>query len=174
MPHLSHRLTVAPSRPIVKSMLNQPDSAKVFEALGESTRRAIIDRLSRGPTSVSALAEPLGVTLAAVLQHVQVVKGGVALLEAALHAGLQHPVAVLLGEEHAGRLHLGAAVTEVAEHRGVDDGVAGQRIPLEGVREPLDGRDLAVAALEAVSLAASVLGEAPVAAALDLHALDVH
>src|SRR5680860_495927 len=74
MPHLSHRLTVAPSRPIVKSMLNQPDSAKVFEALGESTRRAIIDRLSRGPTSVSALAEPLGVTLAAVLQHVQVLE----------------------------------------------------------------------------------------------------
>lgn len=55
-------------------MLNKVDSAKVFDALGEPTRRAIIDRLSRGPASVSALAEPLGVTLAAVLQHVQVLE----------------------------------------------------------------------------------------------------
>lgn len=55
-------------------MHSVPDHAAVFDALGEPTRRAIIDRLSRGPTSVSALAEPLGVTLAAVLQHVQVLE----------------------------------------------------------------------------------------------------
>jgi len=52
----------------------QPNPALVFDALGEPTRRAIIDRLSLGPTSVSALAEPLGVSLAAVLQHVQVLE----------------------------------------------------------------------------------------------------
>lgn len=46
----------------------------VFDALGESTRRAIIDRLSRGPASVTSLAEPLGVTLAAVLQHVHILE----------------------------------------------------------------------------------------------------
>jgi DNA-binding transcriptional ArsR family regulator len=46
----------------------------IFDALGEPTRRAIVDRLSRGPASVSSLAEPLGVTLAAVLQHVQVLE----------------------------------------------------------------------------------------------------
>lgn len=55
-------------------MLNVPDHAAVFDALGEPTRRAIIDRLSRGPSSVSELAEPLGVTLAAVLQHLQVLE----------------------------------------------------------------------------------------------------
>ncbi len=46
----------------------------IFDALGEPTRRAIVDHLSRGPASVSSLAEPLGVTLAAVLQHVQVLE----------------------------------------------------------------------------------------------------
>jgi len=56
-------------------MLQRDDNAgRVFEALGEPTRRAIVDRLSSGPASVSELAEPLGVTLAAVLQHVQVLE----------------------------------------------------------------------------------------------------
>ncbi len=49
-------------------------SSAVFDALGDPTRRAIVERLSDGPASVSALAEPLGVTLAAVLQHVQVLQ----------------------------------------------------------------------------------------------------
>jgi len=47
---------------------------RVFHALGDSTRRSIVERLSRGPASVSELAEPLGVTLAAVVQHVQVLE----------------------------------------------------------------------------------------------------
>lgn len=51
-----------------------PDHARVFDALGEPVRRAIVDQLSRGPASISALAKPLGVTLAAVLQHVQVLE----------------------------------------------------------------------------------------------------
>lgn len=55
-------------------MLQEHDTGKVFDALGEATRRAIVDRLSYGPASVSELAEPLGVTLAAVLQHVQVLE----------------------------------------------------------------------------------------------------
>ena len=44
----------------------------VFQALGDPTRRAILDRLSLGPQSVSRLAEPLGVTLTAVTQHLQI------------------------------------------------------------------------------------------------------
>lgn len=47
---------------------------RVFHALGDPTRRAIVERLSEGPSSVSRLAEPLGVTLAAVVQHVQVLE----------------------------------------------------------------------------------------------------
>lgn len=45
---------------------------RVFHALGDPTRRAIVERLSRGPASVSGLAQPLGVTLTAIAQHLQV------------------------------------------------------------------------------------------------------
>jgi len=47
---------------------------RVFHALGDPTRRAILERLSRGPISVSGLAEPLELTLAAVVQHLQVLE----------------------------------------------------------------------------------------------------
>lgn len=46
-----------------------------FRALAEPTRRAIIERLSRGPAAVSDLARPFDMTLAAVVQHVQVLEG---------------------------------------------------------------------------------------------------
>ena len=46
----------------------------LFHALGDPTRRAILGRLSRGPTSVSRLAEPLGITLTAVAQHLQILE----------------------------------------------------------------------------------------------------
>ena len=48
---------------------------RVFHALGDPTRRAIVERLSKGPTSVSQLAGPLDITLAAVVQHLQVLEG---------------------------------------------------------------------------------------------------
>jgi len=47
---------------------------RVFHALGDATRRAILERVSEGPVSVSSLAQPLKVTLAAVVQHVQVLE----------------------------------------------------------------------------------------------------
>ena len=47
---------------------------RVFHALGDGTRRAILEKLGRGPVTVSRLAEPLGVTLAAVVQHLQVLE----------------------------------------------------------------------------------------------------
>ena len=46
----------------------------VFHALGDPTRRAIMEKLSAGPISVSRLAEPLDITLAAVVQHLQVLE----------------------------------------------------------------------------------------------------
>jgi len=46
----------------------------VFHALGDPTRRAILERVSEGPISVSSLAEPLRITLAATVQHVQVLE----------------------------------------------------------------------------------------------------
>lgn len=47
---------------------------QIFHALGDPTRRQLVERLSRGPASVSDLARPLGITLAAVVQHVQVLE----------------------------------------------------------------------------------------------------
>lgn len=52
----------------------KPDIDGIFHALGDPTRRAIMERLSHGPISVSQLAEPLSITLAAVVQHLQVLE----------------------------------------------------------------------------------------------------
>ena len=56
-------------------MLSQRISVdRVFHALGDPTRRAIVEKLSEGPISVSRLAKPLDITLAAVVQHLQVLE----------------------------------------------------------------------------------------------------
>jgi DNA-binding transcriptional ArsR family regulator len=47
---------------------------RVFHALGDPTRRAMVEKLSEGPISVSRLAKPLDITLAAVVQHLQVLE----------------------------------------------------------------------------------------------------
>ena len=52
----------------------KPDIDRVFHAHGDPTRRAILEKLSEGPKSVSRLAEPLAITLAAVVQHLQVLE----------------------------------------------------------------------------------------------------
>lgn len=55
-------------------MLNNTAVDRVFHALAEPTRRAMVERLSAGPMSVSDLAQPFDVTLAAVVQHLQVLE----------------------------------------------------------------------------------------------------
>ncbi len=45
-----------------------------FQALADPTRRVMVERLSRGPASVSELARPLAMTLSAVVQHLQVLQ----------------------------------------------------------------------------------------------------
>jgi DNA-binding transcriptional ArsR family regulator len=52
----------------------QIDIDRLFHALGDPTRRAMLDRLSVGPLSVSGLALPLGITLTAVAQHLQILE----------------------------------------------------------------------------------------------------
>lgn len=47
---------------------------RVFHALGDATRRAILEKLSAGPVSVTKLAKPLDVTLAAIIQHLQILE----------------------------------------------------------------------------------------------------
>jgi DNA-binding transcriptional ArsR family regulator len=46
----------------------------LFQALSDPTRRTIVERLSRGPASVSELAGPLPMSLPAVVQHLQVLE----------------------------------------------------------------------------------------------------
>ena len=50
------------------------DIDRLFHALGDPTRRAILDRLRERPASVSILAAPLGITLTAVAQHLQILE----------------------------------------------------------------------------------------------------
>jgi DNA-binding transcriptional ArsR family regulator len=47
---------------------------RTFQALSDPTRRAMVQRLSRGPASVSELAKPLSISLPAVMQHLQVLE----------------------------------------------------------------------------------------------------
>ncbi len=51
-----------------------PAIDRLFHALGDPTRRAILDRLSRAPTTVTRLAESQGITLTAVGQHLQILE----------------------------------------------------------------------------------------------------
>ena len=56
-------------------MLNQQVPLdRVFHALADPSRRGMVERLSRGPASVSELARPLPMSLAAVVQHLQVLE----------------------------------------------------------------------------------------------------
>jgi DNA-binding transcriptional ArsR family regulator len=52
-------------------MLEHADVDRVFQALGDPTRRAIVEQLCRGPKSATDLAQPLRITVAAVVQHLQ-------------------------------------------------------------------------------------------------------
>ena len=51
-----------------------PRSARldpVFRALADPTRRAVLDRLARGPAAVSDLAKPYAMALPSFLQHLK-------------------------------------------------------------------------------------------------------
>jgi DNA-binding transcriptional ArsR family regulator len=58
---------------ILKQVLNHQLDL-VYSALSDGSRRAMVDRLSRGPATVKQLAEPLTMTLPAVLQHLRVLE----------------------------------------------------------------------------------------------------
>ena len=56
-------------------MLQQQRLDLAFQALSDPTRRAMVERLARGPASVSELAEPLPMSMSAVMQHLKVLEG---------------------------------------------------------------------------------------------------
>ncbi len=60
---------------ILKSMLNHSAQLDLmFQALADPARRVMVERLSRGPATVSELAQPLDMTLSAVVQHLQLLE----------------------------------------------------------------------------------------------------
>jgi len=52
----------------------EKDIDLLFQALADPSRRAMVDRLTRGPASVSELARPLEMSLPAVVQHLHVLE----------------------------------------------------------------------------------------------------
>ena len=60
---------------ILRHMLNQsPDLDRLFRALADPARRAIVERLTRGPAPVSELARPLPMSLPSAMQHLSVLE----------------------------------------------------------------------------------------------------
>jgi DNA-binding transcriptional ArsR family regulator len=56
-------------------MLNQsPDLDRLFHALADPARRAMVARLALGPAPVSELARPLTMSLPSVMQHLGVLE----------------------------------------------------------------------------------------------------
>ena len=47
----------------------------LFAALADPTRRAILEKLAQGPSSVGALAEPFDISLPAISRHLKVLEG---------------------------------------------------------------------------------------------------
>src|SRR5271163_5042245 len=93
---------------------------QVFQALADPTRRGMVERLVRGPASVSELAQPLAMSLPAVMQHLQV-------LEACS----------LVASEKAGRVRTCRIEPETL--RQVEQWVAGQRTTWERRFDRLGG-----------------------------------
>ena len=59
---------------ILKQMLNNKALDLAFQALGDPTRRALVERLAAGPATVSDLAGPLPMSLPGVMLHLKVLE----------------------------------------------------------------------------------------------------
>ena len=56
-------------------MLKYPDLDSLLRALADPTRRALVERLSHAPATVGELARPFDMSLAAIMQHLQLLEG---------------------------------------------------------------------------------------------------
>jgi DNA-binding transcriptional ArsR family regulator len=68
-----HLTTMMP-RTILNCMVQYQSVDRTLAALADPTRRQILERLSRGPQSISDLAQPLGITLTGVKKHIRVLE----------------------------------------------------------------------------------------------------
>jgi DNA-binding transcriptional ArsR family regulator len=67
-------LTGSSSVSIVNHMVQYQILDRTFSALADPTRRSILDRLGRGPASISDLAAPFGMTLTGLKKHVRILE----------------------------------------------------------------------------------------------------
>ncbi len=118
-------------------MLNYSPAAadldRIFHALADPTRRAVVERLGIEPLAVSELAKPFSLSLPAVLQHLQILEASglvrtekigrtrICRLEAAALAAVERWVAGrrAVWERHFDRL--GEYLAATAEQDRLDD-----------------------------------------------------
>jgi DNA-binding transcriptional ArsR family regulator len=68
-------LDVGSRRTILNLMVQYQMLDRTFAALADPTRRDILDRLGRGPASISELAGPAGMSLTGMKKHVKILEG---------------------------------------------------------------------------------------------------
>jgi DNA-binding transcriptional ArsR family regulator len=59
---------------ILNQMVQHSPIDRTFAALGDPTRRGVLERLGRGSATISELAEPFGISLTGMKKHVQVLE----------------------------------------------------------------------------------------------------
>jgi DNA-binding transcriptional ArsR family regulator len=55
-------------------MVQYPQIDLTFDALADSTRRGVLERLARGPATITELAQPFGMSLTGMKKHVRVLE----------------------------------------------------------------------------------------------------
>ena len=55
-------------------MVQHPSIDRTFAALGDPTRRGILERLGRGSATITELAEPFGISLTGCKKHVRILE----------------------------------------------------------------------------------------------------
>jgi DNA-binding transcriptional ArsR family regulator len=99
---------------------HDPDLSLIFQALSDPTRRAILQRLGRGPVPVSELARPTGLALPTVMRHLSVLQA-----------------ADLIETEKTGRIRMCRARPDTLA--ATEDWLAAQRAVWEARTDRLEG-----------------------------------
>jgi DNA-binding transcriptional ArsR family regulator len=55
-------------------MVQYPDVDRTFAALGDPTRREILERLGQGSATITELAKPFGMTLTGMKKHIRILE----------------------------------------------------------------------------------------------------
>lgn len=62
------------STPLGKQSVDESQLDRIFRALGDRTRRKLLQRLAGGPSTISELARPFDMSLPAVSKHLRVLE----------------------------------------------------------------------------------------------------